>query len=171
MQQELVPLKNLFRDHTLVLHELGDSLRNQKEAVVHWDLKVLAHEQRVHNQLLVRLRIFDSARVSAEEKLSQRLGMHGRKPMKELLQAITHSDGDELRRANDNLLAIAGTVRELYDENHKYLSHALEGIEGSLTVLNAAKQKGATYTRSSNGARGAEVPRHDNEARFLDQNV
>ena len=146
MLAEIKSLTDLFTDHSSVLEELGESLRRQKEAVIHWDLAALAREQRVHNQLLARLRVFDAARVSGLEKLAHALGLGGRPSMSAVLGAITDQTGQTLRSSHERLLAIAGVVKELYRENHRYLAHTLQGVDQSLSVLRAAKQQGTVYT-------------------------
>ncbi len=167
MLSELRSLKKLFDDHSSALLELGESLRRQKQAVVHWDLEVITKEQRIHNQLIVRLRVFDAARRTAEEKISQKLGYRGRMSLKSILQTITDPLARDIQHAFDNLIAIAGSVKELYQENQKYLSHALEGVEMSLSVLQSKKQSGLYEANN----KGAHYSQDNMKRRFLDQSM
>lgn len=168
MNLEIQTLSQLFKDHSAVLLELGDSLRRQKEAIIHWDLPALTHEQRIHNQLLVRIRVFESARKSSLEDLSRKLGLNGRASPNEILAQIANPTGSEVRDSFANLLAIAGSVRELYLENKKYLAHSIEGIELSLSVLRSAKQLGGTYSKNSSGA---QLSDDHADSRFVSQSI
>ena len=160
MLNELHSLEELFHDHASLLRELGDSLLRQRAAIVHWDLKALTTEQKIHNQLIARLRVMDTARISALERFSKRLGIAGRPSVQSLAAALAPGTCRNIEIAFEKLLAVAGAVSELYNENQKYLSHSLEGVEMSLGVLRTAKQKGATYTCNNDSAKinDAQVP-------------
>ena len=165
MTTDLKNLSELLRDHAAVLQELAESLRRQRDSIIHWDLKSLSKEQRVHNQLLMRLRVFDSARNTAFDKICEERGLLGRPAPMDLLSLIEGEDGEDLRRHYENLMAVAGVVKELYQDTQKYLSHSLMSVDMSLGVLRSSKQ-GTGYTRSNDAV---EVPSDCMEKRFVDQ--
>ncbi len=170
MERDLQALAHLFADHTCVLQELGESLRRQRESVVHWDLQALAQEQKVHNQIIVRLRVFDQARNASLAKLHAKLGLTGRPSMQTLLAALNDVVVGNIKQIYENFLAVAGSVRELYEENQRYLAHSLEGIEVSLTLLQSSRQNGGVYTPNGSGET-VRMATEEQQKRYLDQNV
>lgn len=167
IEHELTTLKNLFVEHTALLRELSELLVEQKEAIVRWNLESLTHIQRKHQQIVLKMRVYDQARQHGVENLCRTLKCHPTINLNELLNSISHPDVEDLKLAYNSMLAAAGAAQELYKENQKYLDFSKNGVEMSFSLLRSSRKGSVRYERA--GADKARITPDDEQTRYVSE--
>lgn len=126
-------------------------VQNEKDAVVGLNLEQLNEACKAKDNLLLKLRILEERREQLMDRVAAELG---RSPqgltLTELSQLVDEPYAYRLRDRSTDLLALIHTLQDATRQNKFLMSHSMQLIQGSYTLLNNLMAANPVYYRSGN---------------------
>jgi len=142
---------------TALYQDLLILLRKEKQMVAGMALDDLNESNKEKETLMLQIRVFEEARLALIEKLAERLEISSDKlTLLSLCDMVKEPYSTELKTHRSNLLSLFHSIREVNRINDGLISHSLDCITGSLSLLSNLVSSGSTYLdtgRIQNGMR------------------
>jgi len=142
-------LLSLLEGETDLYRSLLSVLQGEKKAVVDSDVKKLNETSKEKENLLLKIRILEEQRLRTLDSLSDPMGYP---PQDLTLGRLSELAGDpfssRLKECHSNLLSLTQSIQELNHSNRELLTHSVELIKGSLSLLNNLQGSNAVYQRT-----------------------
>ena len=151
MEQLLDKLIGLLANAMKLYQSLLREVQNEKDAVVGMNLEKLTEAGKAKYNLLLKLRILEEQRQQVMERLADHLGCSPQGlTLTKLSQRVDESYGHQLLDLSTDLLALIQALQEATQQNKLLMSHSLQLIQGSCTLLNNLMTVNPVYQRSGN---------------------
>ncbi len=134
------------------LGSLVQSLQQEREAVVEYNLKLIAEAGRAKQENLKRVQAIESARHDLMMKIGQELGCQG-KPSTDFIvaQLADQIQAEKIRHYVSCIRSMAQAAQELNTDQRRYLAHSLNFVQQSLTLIENLQGKGLCSGYTKNG--------------------
>ncbi len=151
MEHLLDKLIGLLTDAIKLYQSLLGEVQNEKDAVVGLNLKQLADAGKAKDNLLLKLRILEEQRQQVMQRLAGKLGCSPQGlTLTQLSQLVDESYAQRLLGLSTDLLALIYKLQDATQQNKLLMSHSLQLIQGSYTLLNNLMTANPVYQRSGN---------------------
>jgi flagellar biosynthesis/type III secretory pathway chaperone len=149
MDSLLNKLLGLLEEETDLYRSLLSILQKEKKAVVATRIEELNEVSKEKESLLLKIRILEEQRLRVQGRLADSLGY---KPqdltLTKLSQLVEEPHSIRLKICYSNLLTLIPSIREINHSNKSLLTHSLELVRGSLTLLSNFVASNAVYYRT-----------------------
>ena len=125
------------------------SLQMEKKAIVDSNPTELNKTSREKENLFLKIRILEEQRLSVLEKLAQDLGQPSQDlTLSKLSQLVPEPQSTQLVDCHSTFLSLAQSIQEINQSNKALLTHSLELVKGSLSLLNELLSSNPVYYRT-----------------------
>jgi flagellar biosynthesis/type III secretory pathway chaperone len=142
-------LLGLLEEETDLYRSLLSILQKEKKAVVAARIEELNDAGKEKESLLLKIRILEEQRLRVQGRLADSLGY---KPqdltLTKLSQLVEEPHSGRLKICYSNLMTLIPSIREINHSNKSLLTHSLELVRGSLTLLSNFVASNAVYYRT-----------------------
>ncbi len=151
MKHLLDKLIGLLADTTKLYQSLLHAVQSEKDAVVGLNLKKLTEACKAKDNLLLKLRILEEQRQQVMDRVADKLGCSPRGiTLTQLSQQVDESYARRLVDLSTDLLVLIHELQDASQQNKLLMSHSLQLIQGSCTLLNNLMTGNPVYRRSGN---------------------
>ncbi|MDY6971866.1 MAG: flagellar protein FlgN [Thermodesulfobacteriota bacterium] len=139
----------LLEGETGVYRSLLLVLQKEKTAVVEAKLKDLNEASKEKESLVLKIRILEEQRTRSLERLADSLGCPSfGLTLSKISQLVEEPYSTRLRKCQSNLTALIQSIREVNQSNRSLLTHSLELVRSSLTLLDNLMAYNPVYYRT-----------------------
>ena len=125
------------------------ALQKEKKAIVDSNHKELIETSRKKENLFLKIRILEEQRLSVLEKLAQGLGQPSQDlTLSKLSQLVQEPQTTQLVDCHSTLLSLAQSIQEINLSNKELLTHSLDLVKGSLSLLSDLLSSNPVYYRT-----------------------
>lgn len=151
-------MKELYREFEAILVEESDvleglmaNLQKEREAIVSYDMEMIASVYKSKHEQLLQVQVLEASRRSVMQQIGQQLGFNGYPTASYLVErAPEKALADRIEQQLSCLRSLAQAVQELNDLQRDYVAHSLDTVQASLTLIDAVRGQG-TKTYGENG--------------------
>ena len=149
MDSLLKKLLGLLEEETCLYRTLLSILQKEKTAVVASQLEELNEAGKEKESLILKIRILEEQRLRVQGRLADSLGYEPQDlTLTKLSLLVGEPNSTRLKICYSNLLTLIPSIREVNQSNKSLLTHSLELVRGSLTLLNNFVASNAVYYRT-----------------------
>ncbi len=149
MDSLLKKLLGLLEEETDLYRSLLSILQKEKKAVVASQLEELNEAGKEKESLILKIRILEEQRLRVQGRLADSLRYDPQDlTLTKLSQLVGEPYSIRLKICYSNLLTLIPSIREINHSNKSLLTHSLELVRGSLTLLNNFAASNAVYHRT-----------------------
>jgi flagellar biosynthesis/type III secretory pathway chaperone len=142
-------LLGLLEEETELYRSLLSILQKEKKAVVASQLDELNEAGKEKESLILKIRILEEQRLRVQRRLADSFRYDPQElTLTKLSQLVGEPYSIRLKICYSNLLTLIPSIREINHSNKSLLTHSLELVRGSLTLLNNFVAPNAVYHRS-----------------------
>lgn len=124
-------------------------LQREKEAVIGSALKDLNEISKEKENILLKIRILEEQRLRILQRLADALGYSSQGlTLTKLSQLVNEPYSNRLRACHSNFLALIQSIREINHSNRALLTHSLELVRGSLSLMDTLMASNPVYYRT-----------------------
>lgn len=147
---------------------LVDTLREEREAIIDFDLQKIKDVHSIKNDKLIRIEALEKDRVLKLQELASSVGEPELAKLEEILEKINDSAWvDNILHLTSCIRSIAQAAKEFNETQQIYLVHSLANIQSSLMLLDSLQGKGQFQCYDRQGGM-----MNDSDSRVtLDRNV
>lgn len=125
------------------------SLQKEKKAIVDSNHEELNETSREKENLFLKIRILEEQRLSVLEKLARNLGHPARDlTLSKLSQLVQEPQSTQLVGCHSTFLSLAQSIQEINLSNKALLTHSLDLVNGSLSLLSDLLSSSPVYYRT-----------------------
>ncbi len=125
-------------------------VKEEREAIVDFNLQTITQTSRRKNNLLLKLRALESAKVVCTQKIASSLGLKGSPRISEI---IRHIDDPEMAQALESKIScvksLAQAAQEVNEIQRLYVLSSLNGVQSSLAILGQFQADGLSYNKKA----------------------
>jgi flagellar biosynthesis/type III secretory pathway chaperone len=149
MNHLLDKLIGVLTHATELYQSLLGVVQNEKDAVVGLNLKQLNEACKAKENLLLKLRILEEQRQQVMARVADQLGCSSQGlTLTRLSHEVDETYSRRLRDRSTDLLALIQTLQEATQQNKSLMSHSMQLIQGSRTLLGNLMVANPIYYRS-----------------------
>ncbi len=142
-------LLGLLEGETDLYRSLLLALQKEKKAIVDSELVELNETSKEKENLLLKIRILEEQRLRMVERLAENLAYSPQGlTLAELSQLVEEPYSTRLKDCSSNLLALVQSIQEVNRGNRSLLTHSLELVRGSLTLLTTLIGSNSVYYKT-----------------------
>ncbi len=142
----LSELEGVLQELITSLDNLVISLKDEREAIVEFDLHKIKDVYKRKNELLLKIRYLEGTKTVLVTALSKDMGYESSPSLQFLLERIEDRDAvDIIQHKISCLKSLAQAAQEFNEDQRRYIAHSLSGVQSSMTILNQALGKSASY--------------------------
>jgi flagellar biosynthesis/type III secretory pathway chaperone len=158
MEHLLDKLLGSLEHATELYRSLFRVVQNEKDAVVGLNLQQLNEACKAKENLLLKLRILEEQREQLMDRVAAELGCSPQGlTLTKLSQLVDEPYAHRLRDRSTDLLALIHTLQDATRQNKFLMSHSMQLIQGSYTLLNNLMAANPVYYRSGNVQNNAQT--------------
>lgn len=136
---------------------LLDLIRKEKDFLIQSEVKKLAENNELKENMLIKIKTLDGARERYAKELADLVGADAEAPrLLDLAQKMNGPKGDNLRTVHATLELLVRRATEINRENEVYANSALKSLDGSLSNIKDTLVGKNTYERKGKLAYGPE---------------
>jgi flagellar biosynthesis/type III secretory pathway chaperone len=125
------------------------ALQKEKKAIVDSNPTELNETSREKETLFLKIRILEEQRISLLEKLAQELGQPSQElTLSKLSQLVREPQATQLGDCHSTFLSLAQSIQEINQSNKTLLTHSLDLLKGSLSLLSDLLSPNPVYYRT-----------------------
>jgi flagellar biosynthesis/type III secretory pathway chaperone len=125
------------------------ALQKEKKAIVDSNHEGLNETSREKENLFLKIRILEEQRLSVLEKLAQSLGQPSQGlTLSKLSQLVQEPQSTQLGDCHSTFLSLAQGIQEINLSNKALLTHSLDLVKGSLSLLSDLLSSNQVYYRT-----------------------
>jgi len=125
------------------------ALQTEKKAIVDSNPTELNETSREKENLFLKIRILEEQRISLLEKLAQELGQPSQDlTLSKLSQLVQEPQATQLGECHSTFLSLAQSIQEINQSNKTLLTHSLDLLKGSLSLLSDLLSSNPVYYRT-----------------------
>ena len=125
------------------------ALQKEKKAIVDSNHEELNETSREKENLFLKIRILEEQRLSVLEKLARNLGHPARDlTLSKLSQLVQEPQSTQLVDCHSTFLSLAQSIQEINLSNKALLTHSLDLVNGSLSLLSDLLSSSPVYYRT-----------------------
>jgi flagellar biosynthesis/type III secretory pathway chaperone len=125
------------------------ALQKEKKAIVDSNHEELNETSREKENLFLKIRILEEQRLSVLEKLARNLGHPARDlTLSKLSQLVQEPQSTQLVGCHSTFLSLAQSIQEINLSNKALLTHSLDLVNGSLSLLSDLLSSSPVYYRT-----------------------
>ena len=125
------------------------ALQKEKKAIVDSNHEELNETSREKENLFLKIRILEEQRLSVLEKLAQNLGQPAQDlTLNKLSQLVQEPQSTQLVGYHSKFLSLAQSIQEINLSNKALLTHSLDLVNGSLSLLSDLLSSSPVYYRT-----------------------
>ena len=149
MNELLEKFLALLEGETCLYESLLSVLQKEKRAVVNSALNDLNETVKEKENLALKIRILEEERIRTTEKLANSLGYPSHPlTLTDLSELVEEPYATRLGESRSILLSLTQSIQEINQSNRGLLSHSLELVKGSISLLNNLMHSNPVYYRS-----------------------
>lgn len=149
MDSLLDDLLRLLEEEIGLYRSLLSILQKEKKAVIGSKLEELNEAGKEKESLILKIRILEEQRIRIQSRLAHSLGYETRDlTLSKLSQLVGEHHSVQLKICYSNLLTLIPSIQEINHSNKSLLTHSLELVKGSLSLLNNFVASNAVYYRT-----------------------
>lgn len=153
MNETLYELDSVLTELIEGLDGLIGSLKNEREAIIDYDLVRITDVTKEKQAALLRIQLLETTRQGIVKKLGQALGYTGQPSLDFLLQRVDDaSTADRIRQRLSCVKSLAQAAAEFNELQRKYIDHSVGAIQSQLTLMDKLQGKIANPCYTQNGA-------------------
>ena len=123
--------------------------KKKKKAIVDSNHNELIETSREKENLFLKIRILEEQRLSVLEKLAQGLGQTSQDlTLSKLSQLVQEPQSTQLVDCHSTFLSLAQSIQEINLSNKELLTHSLDLVKGSLSLLSDLLSSNPVYYRT-----------------------
>jgi flagellar biosynthesis/type III secretory pathway chaperone len=158
MEHLLDKLLGSLEHATELYRSLFRVVQNEKDAVVGLNLQQLNEACKAKENLLLKLRILEEGREQLMDRVAAELDCSSQGlTLTKLSQLVDEPYAHRLRDRSTDLLALIHTLQDATRQNKFLMSHSMQLIQGSYTLLNNLMAANPVYYRSGNVQNNAQT--------------
>lgn len=163
----LSELEGVLQELISTLDNLVSCLKDEREAIVEFDLHKIKDAYKRKNELLLRIRYLEGTKSVLVASLSREMGYESSPTLQFLLEKLEDRAAVEsIRHKSSCLKSLAQAAQEFNEDQRRYIAHSLSGVQSSMAILNGALGKPAAY-----GPEAAKNATKRGQSAMMDQNV
>ncbi len=155
----LVEIESLLVELRDTLGSLIDCLKHEREAVIEYDLKVLAETQREKNRLLSKVKTLEYGRQNLMLGLRKAYNLTEESNVDYLLAQVGDQQvAERIRHHLSCVKSLAQAAQEFNESQRQFLAHSLASVQASLALLDSLQGNGvypASYNAKGKLSAGA----------------
>ena len=125
------------------------ALQKEKKAIVDSNHEELNETSREKENLFLKIRILEEQRLSVLEKLARNLGHPAQDlTLSKLSQLVQEPQSTQLVGCHSTFLSLAQSIQEINLSNKALLTHSLDLVNGSLSLLSDLLSSNPVYYRT-----------------------
>ena len=125
------------------------ALQKEKKAIVDSNHEELNETSREKENLFLKIRILEEQRLSVLEKLARNLGHPAQDlTLSKLSQLVQEPQSTQLVGCHSTFLSLAQSIQEINLSNKALLTHSLDLVNGSLSLLSDLLSSSPVYYRT-----------------------
>ncbi len=125
------------------------ALQKEKKAIVDSNHEELNETSREKENLFLKIRILEEQRLSVLEKLARNLGQPAQNlTLNKLSQLVQEPQSTQLADCHSTFLSLAQGIQEINLSNKALLTHSLDLVNGSLSLLSELLSSNPVYYRT-----------------------
>ena len=125
------------------------ALQKEKKAIVDSNHEELNETGREKENLFLKIRILEEQRLSVLEKLARNLGQLAQDlTLSKLSQLVQEPQSTQLVDCHSTFLSLAQSIQEINLSNKALLTHSLDLVKGSLSLLSDLLSSNPVYYRT-----------------------
>jgi len=125
------------------------ALQKEKKAIVDANHDELNETSREKENLFLKIRILEEQRLSVLEKLARNLGQPAQDlTLNKLSQLVQEPQSTQLVDYHSTFLSLAQSIQEINLSNKALLTHSLDLVNGSLSLLSDLLSSSSVYYRT-----------------------
>ena len=125
------------------------ALQKEKKAIVDSNHEELNETSREKENLFLKIRILEEQRLSVLEKLARNLGQPAQDlTLNKLSQLVQEPQSTQLVDYHSTFLSLAQSIQEINLSNKALLTHSLDLVNGSLSLLSDLLSSSPVYYRT-----------------------
>ena len=151
MKHLIEKLLGSLEQATELYQSLFRVLQNEKDAVVGLNLQQLNEACKAKDNLLLKLRILEEQREQIMDRVTAELGRSTQElTITELSLLVDEPYAERLREHSADLLSLIQALQDATQQNKFLMSHSMQLIQGSYTLLNNLMAANPVYYQSGN---------------------
>ena len=136
------------------------ALQKEKKAIVDSNHEELNETSREKENLFLKIRILEEQRLSVLEKLARNLGQPAQDlTLSKLSQLVQEPQSTQLVDCHSTFLSLAQSIQEINLSNKALLTHSLDLVKGSLSLLSDFLSSNPVYYRTGKMEAGGQSGR------------
>lgn len=149
----------ILQDLISVLDELLCLMKEEREAIFDFNLEQITQTSRKKNDLLLRVKILDSAKSASYNKLALSLGYKNKPSIEFILSQLPDQEmANKLRHRLSCLKSLAQATQEYNELQRQHIVSSLSSIQSSLVVLGKMNSDGICYNDKAGIAAQKKIP-------------
>lgn len=158
IQRQVQKLVSSLDDILSLYRQLLDVMRKEKDLLIAADRPALDENNVQKEELLMKLKLADAARIRSATDLAKLIGADSENPrLLEISQRLGGAGGDKLRSQHSALELVIKRIVELNRENEEYAQSALKALQGAMGDIKETITGKATYERKGQYKMGPQV--------------
>ena len=146
MNSLLDGLLRLLEEETDLYRSLLSVLQKEKKAVVDSRLEELDEAGKEKEGLILKIRFLEEKRMRFQKRLGDSMGYEPEElTLTKLSQLVEEPYSIRLKICYSNLLGMIPSIQKINHSNRSLLTHSLELVKGSLSLLNNFVASNAVY--------------------------
>ena len=151
MKHLIEKLLGSLEQATELYQSLFRVLQNEKDAVVGLNLQQFNEACKAKDNLLLKLRILEEQREQIMDRVTAELGRSTQElTITELSLLVDEPYAERLREHSADLLSLIQALQDATQQNKFLMSHSMQLIQGSYTLLNNLMAANPVYYQSGN---------------------
>jgi len=134
----LEKLISLLNEQISLYHSLLNVLQHERRAMIAVEPLILNECTKEKENLILKIRVLEEHRINYVENLAESFCCPATElPLRKLAERVEEPFATQLLDCSCALSALVGSIHEINQSNRSLVSHSLDLVRGSLTLLNS----------------------------------
>ncbi len=169
IEEKICKFEGILEELKGAMEEFVESLRQEREAIIDFDLEKITSSYKVKHEHLLRVEAIESLRQQILKEMSAGLGYRGSQVVEAVLGYVSSPARVEKIRTNLSCIrSMAQAAQELNETQRRYIVHSLDTVQTSLMLLDSLQGKGRYQCYDRQG--GVQLGEQHQSRMVLDSN-